>query len=152
MRKIIEEQMKVGEIDISNVKLNEKSRDDMDKILLGIQYLYKNDQTRKKLFDILKTLTPVEIDKKNGRPGVDLWNIFVLAMVRMAINCDLDRLLNLCNNHISLRGIMGHQKDDETFYVLETLRRNLKLFTPEILDKISNIAVDAGHQIVKKKS
>ena len=39
MRKAIEEQIKFGEVDISSIQFNMKSRDDIVQILLGLQYL-----------------------------------------------------------------------------------------------------------------
>ena len=35
-------------------------------------------------------------------------------------------------------------------YQLQTIKDNLRLFTPEILDRINQEVVAAGHQLVKK--
>ena len=37
-----------------------------------------------------------------------------------------------------------------TEYSLQTIKDNLMLFTPEILDEINQIVVQAGHALVKK--
>ncbi len=152
MRKVIEQQMNFGEVDISQVRLNEKSRDEMEKILKGIQYLHNTSETRQKIFGYLETIVPDEVDKKTGRPGMDLWKIFVLAIVRLGKGCNLDSLLDLANNHFNVRAIMGHQMEDQSLYDMETLRRNMQLFTPEVLDDINKVIVDAGHKIVLKKN
>jgi IS5 family transposase len=45
-------------------------------------------------------------------------------------------------------GSFGEQPD----YSLQTIKDNVSLFTPEILDQINQVVVKAGHQLVKKKS
>ncbi len=145
-------QLKIGEIDISQIKFNEKSRDEMVKILKGLQHIYIDQEVRSALFDYLENLIPKETSKNTGRPGVDLWKIFVLGIVRLGKNCNLDGLLDLANNHIKVREMMGHMVEDRESYDMETLRRNMSLFTPEILDDINKVIVDAGHKIVVKKT
>ena len=47
--------------------------------------------------------------------------------------------------------MLGHGDwADETRYPLQTRKHNLRLFTPEILDRINQEVVRAGHQLVKK--
>ena len=50
MRKAIEEQIKFGEVDITNIQFNMKSRDDIVQILLGLQYLYQDKTCREEIF------------------------------------------------------------------------------------------------------
>ena len=153
MRKVIEQQMKLGEIDISQVRLNKKSRDEIEKILKGLQYLYNTPETRQKIFAYLETIVPGEMNKKTGRPGMNLWKIFVLAIVRLGKGCNLDGLLDFANNHYNVRAMMGHTSvEDRSSYDMETLRRNMQLITPEVLDDINKVIIDAGHEIVLKKN
>ena len=44
---------------------------------------------------------------KTGRPGMSLWQIFVLSQVRLCLNISYDRLHDLANNHALLRQILG---------------------------------------------
>ena len=152
VRKVIDPQMKLGEIDISHVKLNPRGRDEMEKILKGLQHIYSTPEIRNEIFSYLKTIVPEETNKKTGRPGMHLWKIFVLGIVRMGKGCDIDGLHDYANNHFNVRAIMGHQRSDETGYDMETLRRNMALFNPEVLDDINQIIVKAGHKIVLKKT
>ena len=46
MRSCIEKQLQIGEVDISNIKINLRSRDEIPKTLMGLQEIYKNDKTR----------------------------------------------------------------------------------------------------------
>jgi hypothetical protein len=47
--------------------------------------------------------------------------------------------------------MLGHGLFDPAAYHYQTLKDNVTLFTPELLDKINQIVVDAGHDLVKKK-
>jgi transposase, IS5 family len=45
----------------------------------------------------------------------------------------------------------GDWADDETSrYQLQTIKDNLRLFTPDLLDRINQVVVRAGHALVKK--
>jgi hypothetical protein len=47
--------------------------------------------------------------------------------------------------------MLGHAAFDEQTYHYQTLKDNISLFTPELLDKINQVVVSAGHVWVKKK-
>ena len=102
MRKVEEKQLHFGEVPISEIKIDLKSRDDIPQILLGLQAIYKDDETRCKIFKILKQLA---ITKK-GRPGMHLWRAFVLAMIKLNLNCDYDRIQELANQHLTIRQML----------------------------------------------
>ncbi|WP_051789281.1 hypothetical protein [Endozoicomonas montiporae] len=82
---------------------------------------------------------------------MDLWNILVFGTLRLVTNCDYDRLQELANEHGTLRKMLGHGPYCTHSYHIQTLQDNISLFTPEILDQINQVTVDAGHQLVKKK-
>ena len=42
--------------------------------------------------------------------------------------------------------------EDKTTYNRQTIKDNLRLFTPEILDEINQLVVKAGHELVKKNA
>jgi transposase, IS5 family len=152
MRAVKNIQIKLGEVDISQVKIDLKSRDDIPQILRGIQYLYLNVEIRNKLFTALEKTIPVKIDKSNGRPGMELWKIFVLGVLRLNLNCDYDRLQSLANNYKTVREMLGHAVlDEDYYYQLQTLKDNVRLLTPEVLSEINQIIVSAGHELLKKK-
>jgi hypothetical protein len=46
--------------------------------------------------------------------------------------------------------MLGHGLFDPTSYHYQTLKDNVALLTPELLDKINQIVIDAGHELVKK--
>ena len=152
MRKIIDKQMKLGEVDISNIKFDLKSRDEIPKLLMGLQYIYCNAEIREKVFSILSTAIPCNISKINGRPGMDLWKILVLGVLRLNCNWDFDKVKEIADNHATLREMLGHVKwFDTTSYPLQTIKDNVGLLTDELLCEINKIVIDCGHNLIKKK-
>ena len=159
MRKVIVPQMKLGELAIADIKLDPKSRDDIPQILRGLQHIYTTPEVREPIFTILKEVLPehqsngktIKADPNNGRPGMTQWQILVLGVLRLGLNADYDRIQELANEHNTLRQMLGHSDwADKKYYNLQTLKDNLRLFTPEILDRINRIIVEAGHKALKK--
>ena len=145
-------QMKLGEIPISEIKIDLKSRDDIPPLLLGLQHIYTTPDLRQAVFAILEDKILPDTDHQNGRPGMDLWKILVLGVLRVNLNWDYDRLVEMANNHKTIRKMLGHGMLDEDFeYQLQTLKDNVSLLTPEIVEEINRVVVQAGHKLVKKK-
>lgn len=152
MRVIEKKQLQLGEIDIAKIKLDLKSRDDIPQLLRGLQHIYTSPSLRCEVFKILDEMIPKKVNKKNGRPGMDIWKIFVLGVLRVNLDWDFDRTQEMANNHRTIRQMLGHSDiDNGGEYKLQTLRDNISLFSPEILDRVNEVVVKAGHSIVKKK-
>ena len=151
MRVVQNIQMQIGEVDVSKIKFDLKSRDDIPKILRGLQHLYVNVGLRTKLFAFFEEHIAPKVDKRNGRPGMTLWRIFVCGVVRLDLNIDYDRLHELVNQHNTLREMLGHAQFDEHSYHFQTLKDNVSLFTPQLLDKVNQLVVESGHILLKKK-
>ncbi len=151
MRKVMEPQMTIGEVSIPDIEFDLRSRDEIPKVLIGLQELYCDRTLRKELFEALKELTPKKVNTKKGRRGMNLWTILVLGILRLVCNWDFDKLTEITNNHITLRLMLGHSLFGEPFrYALQTVKDNIALFTPAILDKINQIVVNHGHNLVFK--
>jgi hypothetical protein len=160
MRTVLNVQPTLGETDIGTVQISLKSRDDIPKLLLGLQYIYTHREIRDEVFAILKEVVPNKVDGKGkarisvGRPGMEQWRILVLGTVRLCLNADYDRVVDLANHHDTIRKMMGHRglidNLDPTEYTLQTVKDNLRLFTPQILARINEVVVRAGHELVKK--
>ena len=151
MRVVQNVQMEIGEVDVSKVKFDLKSRDDIPKILRGLQHLYRDVELRAEVFELLQAQIAPKVDKRNGRPGMTLWRIFVCGVVRLDLNIDYDRLHELVNQHNRLREMLGHAVGDKEPYHYQTLKDNVSLLTVELLDQINQLVVKAGHELVKKK-
>jgi hypothetical protein len=84
---------------------------------------------------------------------MEQWKILVLGVLRLGLNADYDRIHEMANQHLTIRQMLGHSGwDDETRYNVQTLKDNLRLFTPEILDRINQEVVGAGHRLVKESA
>jgi len=80
-----------------------------------------------------------------------LWKILVLGTLRLNCNWDFDKLKEMADNHATLREMLGHVKwFDTKEYPLQTLKDNITLFTPEVIDKINEIVVNYSHCFFKK--
>lgn len=151
MRVVQNIQMKLGEIDVSQIKFDLRSRDDIPKVLRGLQYLYLDEALRQKVFALLESEIAPKVAKRTGRPGMTLWSILVCGVLRLDLNADYDRLHELVNQHKTLREMLGHGLyDDDKKYAYQTLVDNVSLLTPELLDKLNQLIVEGGHVVVKK--
>ncbi len=151
MRKSIPAQLQLGELDIANITFNTRSRDDIPQLLQGLQYLYGDPELRAQIFTTLSKLTSSKINTQLGRPGMDWWKILVMGTIRLNLNCDFDRVHELANEHRTLRQMLGHGFcDDDKEYSLQVIKDNVQLFTPEILDEINQVVVNAGLKLKKK--
>ena len=148
MRQIHTQQRQLGQTPIEKMQFDQHSRDDIPQILRGLQHLYSDPESQKIIFEHLEKLIPADPD--NGRPGMDLWNAFVLASLRVNLDCDVDRVAELANEHRSIRMMLGHDGPFgvDARYCRETVRDNLHLVTEDVLDDINVAVVNAGHQVL----
>ena len=151
MRKVTEPQIKFGEVDISQIEFDLRSRDEIPKLLMGLQYIYCTPEIKNEVFQILEEIVPNETDSNNGRPGMLLWKILVLGTLRLNCNWDYDKVKEIADNHMTLRKMLGHGCFDDNYkYPIQTIKDNVSLLTPEVLEKINQVVVSAGHNLVKK--
>jgi transposase, IS5 family len=151
MRKVIDLQMQFWKKDIADIEFDLESRDEIPKLLMGLQYIYRTACIRAKVFNVLKQIVPKK-SQQTGRPGMDLWKILVLGTLRLNCNWDFDKVHEMANNHYKLRQMLGHSETDfQSNYALQTIRDNIVLLTPPLLDEINQIAVKAGHRLISTK-
>ena len=159
MRIVLHNQMSLGEEDIAKIKFDPRSRDDIPQLLAGLQFIYITKELREAVFAILREVLPFrfgnakenKVSKDKGRPGMEQWTILVLGTLRLALDADYDRIHELANQHRTVRQMLGHGfMDDEKEYNLQSIRDNISLFTPELLDRINQEVVRAGHTLLKK--
>ena len=150
MRQIQASKLQLGEIDIANITFNPRSRDDVPQLLRGLQYIYTQDDVRNEVFSLLEKMIPAKIDKNNGRPGMYLWSVLVMGLLRLNLNWNYDRLHEMVNEHKTIREMLGHGLYDEKRYSLQAIKNNAALLTPEIINDINEIVVKSGHKALKK--
>lgn len=145
MRKRFEPQLQIGQVDVADIQFDLRSRDEIPKILIGLQHLFTTPDLREKAFEILETVVPDDIDKSFGRPGMLLWNIFVIACLRVNCNWNFDKIHEMANQHYSIRLMLGHGLFDEYRYSLQSIKDNFALLTPTVIDQLNQLIIQAGH-------
>ncbi len=148
MRNIVKTQTEMFCNSIEEIEIDLNSRDEMPAILRGLQELYCDAPTFSIIMNYLKHLIPSEISIDHGRPGMELWHIFVLATVRLSHNCDFDKLTDLANNHKTLRLFLELNATNNKRFGRQTLIDNLSLLTPEILEQINEKVVNFGYRFL----
>ena len=152
LRQTRKPQLALGEARIEDIKLDHKSRDDIPAVLLGLQHLYSHEETREKLFSLLEEHILPGTNRNVGRPGMELWRILVMGVLKQGLGCDFDRLHELVNQHRTVREFLGHGafSQDDT-YEFQTIIDNVYLLTPELLSQIGQLVVESGHAVARKK-
>jgi hypothetical protein len=113
MRTVIDPQMKFGQVNIADIVLDPKSRDDIPQLLRGLQHIYTELPLRERVFKILEELRPERVgaegkaNPNTGRPGMAQWTILVLGVRRLGLNADYDRIQELANQHATIRQMLG---------------------------------------------
>lgn len=149
MRKLMETQLQIGQTDIASIKLDLECRDEIPQVLAGLQFIYTNPSLKAEVFKILKQLMPKRVSTKIGRPGMDLWNILVLGILRLNCNWNYDKLHDIANNHKTIRDFLGHGiYDFDKRYGLQTIKDNVARFNVQAMDRISQLIIKAGHQMI----
>lgn len=153
MRKRFDVQLALGKIPIERVVLPARSRDELPPVLAGLQWIFQTPELNGRVFDLLEKKV-VAGRKATGRPGLDLWHILVLGVVRLALDCDYDRLEYLANYDGLLRQILGLNpllSDQEKPFHYKTLSENVCQVDEELLRQINVLVVQAGRAAFKKK-
>ena len=91
------------------------------------------------------------VDRTVGRPGMALWQMLVLGVLKQGLGCDFDRPHDLANHHQTIRSFLGHSDfGDETYDEYQTVVDNVSLLTPELLSAVGRLVVESGHKVAKE--
>ena len=154
MRQRFERQLDLGQTPIEAVPIPPKSRDELPPVLRGLQWIFQTPAINEQIFQLLEQKV-TGTKQATGRPGMDLWHILVLGVVRLALDCDYDRLEYLVHYDTLLRRIMGlesHFRGEfgQGFHQ-KTLSENVCHIDEAFLAQINDIVVQAGRPVFKKK-
>lgn len=153
MRRRFDVQLALGQTPIERVRIPLKSRDELPPILAGLQWIFQTPEINSGVFALLEA--KVSGGKKaTGRPGLSLWQILVLGVVRLGLDCDYDRLEYLANYDSLLRQILGvppvPAADEKPFHH-KTLSDNVCHLDEALLTQINGLIAQAGRGVFKKK-
>lgn len=152
MRKRFEQQLSLGIVPIGEVKFNERSRHQLPPLLKALQYVFVTPELNTQVFALLEARV-LKGKQKTGRLGMSLWEMLVLSLTRLNLDIDYDFLLDLANNHESLRGILGVHPCDFTRghqYKEQTVRDNVSLLDEALLREVNELIVAQAHGLIKK--
>ena len=154
MRQRFEQQLSLGAVPISDIKIPTKSRDEMPPTVRALQYIFTTPDLNEKIFKLLEEKI-CKGKKKTGRKGMDLWHILVLAVIRHATGTNWDRLHMMSNYDLMVRSIMGVHCTrfgmEEIEFEYQNILDNVSLIDEDLLYKINQVVVEAGYQLLKKK-
>lgn len=154
MRQRFEQQLNLGTVPISDIKIPVKSRDEMPPTVRALQYIFTTEILNEKIFTLLEEKI-CKGKNKTGRPGMDLWHLLVLAVVRHATGTNWDRLHLMANYDVMVRGIMGVHCTkfgiEEKGFEYQNILDNVSLIDEDLLYQINQVVVEAGHKLLKKK-
>ena len=151
MRKRFELQHEIGITSIEDILIPTKSRDELPPVLMALQHIFVNTELSEQVFE--KIEQRIEL-KKMGKPGLSLWEIFVLGVVRLTLNANYDRLEHIANYDSLVRPLLGIGKYGSAQgkqYSLTSLKENIPYIDEELLTEINTIVVKEGHSLLKKK-
>ena len=152
MRKRFEQQLDLLIPSIKDIKIPVKSKDELPPVLRALQYIFITPAINEKIFTLLEDKI-LKAKKKTGRPGMDLWHILVLSVVRHTLNTDWDRLTWNANYDVLLRAILGLLPTlEEKEFECQTIIDNVGLIDEALLQEINRIVVEAGMGLIKKRS
>ena len=158
MRTRFEQQHRVDITPIEDVEISFKYRDSLAGLLRGLQHIYVTPELNRKIGDIVSG--KVNKGKKaTGRSGMGLWELFVMAQVRLGMSIGYDRLHYLANNDQIMRGIMGVEIGRRDWgeeykgkhYEYQNIYDNVTLLDDATLREVNDVIVEAGHGVFKKK-
>jgi IS5 family transposase len=149
MRHMQRPQLGLGQTAIEHIELDASSRDDIPKILAGLQHVQQDEESRDAILGLIARDFAETAALDNGAPGMDLWQVFVLGAFRLGLGCSYDRLSELADHHDTLRQMLGHGPfDTHQRNPVRTLGQNLSRLKPDTLQVINWVIVRAAHELL----
>jgi hypothetical protein len=158
MRSNFQIQPQLNIVPIEKIQIPTNSRDQLAPILLALQWIYATPEISRQIFELLEAKILPGTSKDKGRPGLDLWQILVLGIVRNARNCDYDELEDLASHHtlirqfLNLPAIAGSDLTGIPDLTHKTISNNVCHITEELLHDINKIVAQHGRTLLSKKN
>lgn len=148
MRQHYDKQRRFDCTAIGDLILNYDCRDEVVPVLAGLQHVYTCGELRRKVVKLVAEDINEETRRDVGRPGLDDWQIVVLAAVRLGCNYDYDKLQDQAENHRALRAMLGLGEWDEgPSFGARRIRDTLCQLKPTTLEAINQAIVSHGQQL-----
>jgi hypothetical protein len=115
--------------------------------------IFITPEWNEKVFEILEAKI-TEGKKRTGRPGMDLWQIFVLSQVRLCQNISYEELYHISNYDSLIRQIMGVESEfgyEKYEFEYQNIIDNVSLLDDQTIRELNQVIVEFGHDVFKKK-
>ena len=154
MRKRFDQQLSIGVLLIEDTIIPTAKRSGaLPGLCASLKEIFVTPKWNEKVFKILEGQI-ISGKKATGRPGMDLWQLFVLSQVRLCQNISYDELHYLSNHDSLVRQLMGVEN---TFgykkyqFSYQNIIDNVSLLDDQTVRKINAVIVEFGHEVFKKK-
>ncbi len=154
MRERFEQQLTIGRLLIEDTEIpTTKRAGSLPGLCAALKEIFITPKWNEEIFEVLvdKILSK---NNNTGRPGMDLWQIFVLSQVRLCQNLSYDELHDLANHHTMIRQIMGIESlsgFERQKISYQNIIDNVSLLDDESVKQLNAIIVKFGHSVFKKK-
>jgi hypothetical protein len=154
MRKRFEQQFILGRLPIHETPVPKGPRGgSLPKLVAALKEIYVTPKWNERVFEILESKITAG-KEQTGRPGMDLWQIFILAQVRLVQNIGYDELLDLANYHTLIRQLMGVESGfgyEKYQFEYQNIYDNVSLLDDETVRELNQVILEFGHEVFKKK-
>jgi len=146
--------MTLGRLPIGETPIPTKKRSGaLPGLCAALKEIFITPKWNEKVFEILEGKIMAG-KKRTGRPGMDLWQIFVLSQVRLCQNISYDELHDLADHHTMIRQIMGIESGfgyEKYKFEYQNIVDNVSLLDDETVRELNQVIVEFGHEVFKKK-
>jgi hypothetical protein len=154
MRRRFEQQIVLGRLPIYETPVPTGKRGGaLPKLVAALKELYVTPKWNEQIFRILESKISTG-KKQTGRPGMDLWQIFVLAQVRLVQNISYDELFHIANYDGLIRQLMGVESGfgyEKYQFEYQNIYDNVTLLDDETVRELNQVILEFGHEVFKKK-
>lgn len=154
MRKRFEQQLTIGMKLIKDTEIPTGKRSGaLPGLCAALKEIYVTPEWNEKIFELLeKAILPK--NNQTGRPGMGLWQLFVLSQVRLCQNISYDDLHHIANYDSLVRQIMGIESEfgyEKQKIGYQTVIDNVSLLNDATVKELNSIIVEFAHETFKKK-
>ena len=146
--------MTLGRLTISETEIPTKKRSGaLPALCAALKEIFTTPEWNERVFKILEAKI-TEGKKRTGRPGMDLWQIFVLSQVRLCQNISYDELHHIADYDALIRQIMGVESGfgyEKYKFEYQNIIDNVSLLDDETVKELNQVIVEFGHGVFKKK-
>ena len=154
MRKRFEQQFVLGRFPINETPIPKGMRGGaLPKLVAALKEIYVTPKWNERVFEILESKITAG-KKRTGRPGMDLWQIFVLAQVRLVQNISYDELYHLANYDSLIRQLRGVESGfgyEKYQFEYQNIFDNVSLLDDGTVRELNQVILEFGHEVFKKK-